>query len=44
MGEIFQNHLQAVLPVTLDGLADENESVRDAKLSADHIFVEYSEV
>ncbi|XP_020166080.1 protein ILITYHIA [Aegilops tauschii subsp. strangulata] len=41
MGAIFQNHLQAVLPAILDGLADENESVRDAALSAGHIFVEY---
>ncbi|KQK13484.1 protein ILITYHIA [Brachypodium distachyon] len=41
MGAIFQNHLQAVLPAILDGLADENESVRDAALSAGHVFVEY---
>ncbi|KAM0871526.1 hypothetical protein ACQ4PT_039331 [Festuca glaucescens] len=41
MGAIFQNHLQSVLPAILDGLADENESVREAALAAGHIFVEY---
>ncbi|TVU45340.1 hypothetical protein EJB05_04825 [Eragrostis curvula] len=41
LGGVFQNHLQAVLPAILDGLADENESVRDAALSAGHVFVEH---
>ncbi|KAJ8498675.1 hypothetical protein OPV22_009227 [Ensete ventricosum] len=41
LGVIFQNYLQIVLPAILDGLADENESVRDAALSAGHVFVEH---
>uniref|UniRef100_A0A0D9VYB3 TOG domain-containing protein n=1 Tax=Leersia perrieri TaxID=77586 RepID=A0A0D9VYB3_9ORYZ len=41
LGGVFQNYLQAVLPAILDGLADENESVRDAALSAGHVFVEH---
>ncbi|KAK1290119.1 hypothetical protein QJS10_CPB18g01878 [Acorus calamus] len=41
LGVIFQNYLQLVLPAILDGLADENESVRDAALSAGHVFVEH---
>ncbi|XP_008796399.2 protein ILITYHIA [Phoenix dactylifera] len=41
LGVMFQNYLQVVLPAILDGLADENESVRDAALSAGHIFVEH---
>ncbi|KAJ0966557.1 hypothetical protein J5N97_023474 [Dioscorea zingiberensis] len=40
-GIMFQNYLQLVLPAILDGLADENESVRDAALSAGHVFVEH---
>ncbi|KAM0941961.1 putative armadillo-like helical, translational activator Gcn1, TOG domain-containing protein [Dioscorea sansibarensis] len=40
-GIMFQNYLQQVLPAILDGLADENESVRDAALSAGHVFVEH---
>lgn len=41
LGDVFQNYLQLVLPAILDGLADENESVRDAALSAGHVFVEH---
>uniref|UniRef100_A0A0E0KIC1 TOG domain-containing protein n=1 Tax=Oryza punctata TaxID=4537 RepID=A0A0E0KIC1_ORYPU len=41
LGGVFQNYLQVVLPAILDGLADENESVRDAALSAGHVFVEH---
>nr|TKS17861.1 translational activator GCN1 [Populus alba] len=41
LGVQFQNYLQQVLPATLDGLADENESVRDAALGADHVLVEH---
>lgn len=41
LGVIFQNYLQQVLPAILDGLADENESVRDAALSAGHVLVEH---
>ncbi|XP_073041088.1 protein ILITYHIA [Primulina eburnea] len=37
----FQKYLQLVLPAILDGLADENESVRDAALSAGHVLVQY---
>ncbi|GAB4855804.1 eIF-2-alpha kinase activator GCN1 [Ancistrocladus abbreviatus] len=41
LGVEFQNYLQQVLPAILDGLADENESVRDAALSAGHVLVEH---
>ncbi|MQL85382.1 hypothetical protein Taro_017909, partial [Colocasia esculenta] len=41
LGVMFQNYLQQVLPAILDGLADENESVRDAALCAGHVFVEH---
>ncbi|RVX11358.1 Protein ILITYHIA [Vitis vinifera] len=41
LGLQFQNYLQQVLPAILDGLADENESVRDAALSAGHVLVEH---
>ncbi|KAG0555734.1 hypothetical protein KC19_11G000200 [Ceratodon purpureus] len=41
LGPVFQKYLQKVLPAILDGLADENESVRDAALSAGHILVEH---
>lgn len=41
LGPTFQKYLQRVLPAILDGLADENESVRDAALSAGHVFVEH---
>ncbi|XP_078427732.1 putative protein kinase regulator ILITHYIA [Wolffia australiana] len=41
LGPTFQNYLQQVLPAILDGLADENESVRDAALCAGHVFVEH---
>ncbi|XP_073011814.1 protein ILITYHIA isoform X1 [Typha latifolia] len=41
LGVMFQNYLQVVLPAILDGLADENESVRDAALCAGHVFVEH---
>ncbi|KAJ6871119.1 hypothetical protein NC652_036708 [Populus alba x Populus x berolinensis] len=41
LGVQFQNYLQQVLPATLDGLADENESVRDAALGAGHVLVEH---
>ncbi|KAL0298568.1 UNVERIFIED_CONTAM: protein ILITYHIA, partial [Sesamum radiatum] len=41
LGVQFQNYLQQVLPAILDGLADENESVRDAALSAGHVLVEH---
>ncbi|XP_057471002.1 protein ILITYHIA [Actinidia eriantha] len=41
LGTQFQNYLQQVLPAILDGLADENESVRDAALSAGHVLVEH---
>lgn len=37
---MFQSYLPRVLPAILDGLADENESVRDAALSAGHVLVE----
>ncbi|KAG6752975.1 hypothetical protein POTOM_043019 [Populus tomentosa] len=40
LGVQFQNYLQQVLPAILDGLADENESVRDAALGAGHVLVE----
>ncbi|KAJ6865023.1 hypothetical protein NC651_035552 [Populus alba x Populus x berolinensis] len=38
---LFKNYLQQVLPVTLDGLADENESVCDAALGVGHVLVEH---
>ncbi|PPD70698.1 hypothetical protein GOBAR_DD32423 [Gossypium barbadense] len=41
LGAQFQNYLQLVLPAILDGLADENESVRDAALGAGHVLVEH---
>ncbi|VVB09087.1 unnamed protein product [Arabis nemorensis] len=39
LGAQFQNYLQLVLPVILDGLTDENESVGDAALDAGHVLV-----
>ncbi|KAI3785034.1 hypothetical protein L1987_44143 [Smallanthus sonchifolius] len=41
LGVQFQNYLSQVLPSILDGLADENESVREAALGAGHILVEH---
>jgi hypothetical protein len=41
LGPVFQQYLQQVLPAILDGLADENESVRDVALSAGHVLVEH---
>ncbi|CAK7341235.1 unnamed protein product [Dovyalis caffra] len=41
LGVQFQNYLQQVLPAILDGLADENESVRDAALGSGHVLVEH---
>lgn len=41
LGPTFQKYLPRVLPAILDGLADENESVRDAALGAGHVFVEH---
>ncbi|XP_054802732.1 protein ILITYHIA isoform X2 [Prosopis cineraria] len=41
LGVQFQNYLQQVLPAIRDGLADENESVRDAALGAGHVLVEH---
>ncbi|XAR48876.1 hypothetical protein NMG60_11031843 [Bertholletia excelsa] len=41
LGVQFQNYLPQVLPAILDGLADENESVRDAALSSGHVLVEH---
>eukprot|EP00250_Pteridium_aquilinum_P013931 c21667_g1_i1 orf=228-8111(+) len=41
LGPMFQKYLPRVLPAILDGLADENESVRDAALGAGHVFVEH---
>ncbi|KAG6388178.1 hypothetical protein SASPL_153377 [Salvia splendens] len=41
LGVQFQKYLQQVLPAILDGLADENESVREAALSAGHVLVEH---
>ncbi|ONI05050.1 hypothetical protein PRUPE_6G353600 [Prunus persica] len=41
LGVQFQNYLQQVLPSILDGLADENESVREAALGAGHVLVEH---
>lgn len=40
LGVEFQNYLQQVLPAILDGLSDENESVRDAALGAGHVLVD----
>lgn len=40
IGPSFENHLQRVLPAILDGLADENEVVRDAAMSAGRVFVD----
>nr|GME07932.1 eIF-2-alpha kinase activator GCN1 isoform X21 [Ipomoea batatas] len=41
LGVPLQNYLQQVLPAIIDGLADENESVRDAAHAAGHVLVEY---
>eukprot|EP00897_Mesotaenium_endlicherianum_P004938 jgi/Mesen1/4472/ME000228S03455 len=41
LGAMFQKHLPVVLPAILDGLADENESVREAALAAGHVLVEH---
>jgi HEAT repeat protein len=41
LGVQFQNYLQQVLPAILDGLSDENESVREAALGAGHVLVEH---
>ncbi|EPS66179.1 hypothetical protein M569_08598, partial [Genlisea aurea] len=41
LGVQFQNYLQQILPAILDGLADENESVREVALSAGHVLVEH---
>ncbi|XP_062006271.1 protein ILITYHIA [Rosa rugosa] len=41
LGVQFQNYLQQVLPAIIDGLADENESVREAALGAGHVLVEH---
>lgn len=41
LGIQFQKYLHQVLPAILDGLADENESVRDAALGAGHVLVEH---
>ncbi|KAG8380391.1 hypothetical protein BUALT_Bualt06G0010500 [Buddleja alternifolia] len=41
LGVQFQKYLQQVLPAIIDGLADENESVREAALSAGHVLVEH---
>ncbi|KAK4487622.1 hypothetical protein RD792_005728, partial [Penstemon davidsonii] len=41
LGVKFQKYLQQTLPAILDGLADENESVREAALSSGHVLVEH---
>nr|GMC76380.1 eIF-2-alpha kinase activator GCN1 isoform X17 [Ipomoea batatas] len=41
LGVQLHNYLQQVLPAIIDGLADENESVRDAAYGAGHVLVEY---
>lgn len=41
LGPTFQKYLPRVLPAILDGLSDENESVRDAALGAGHVLVEH---
>ncbi|KAM1125616.1 hypothetical protein ACFX1Q_040905 [Malus domestica] len=41
LGVQFHNYLQQGLPAILDGLADENESIREAALGAGHILVEH---
>lgn len=40
MPEAFQSHLDEVLPAILDGLADENEGVREASMSAGRTLVD----
>lgn len=40
MCDTFQSHLNEVLPCILDGLADENEGVRDASMSAGRTLVD----
>jgi hypothetical protein len=40
-GKIVQYLSFSALHLLLSGLADENESVRDAALSAGHVFVEH---
>ncbi|KAG7585713.1 PapD-like superfamily [Arabidopsis thaliana x Arabidopsis arenosa] len=41
LGAQFEKCLQLVLPAILNGLAHENESVRDAALGAGHVLVEH---
>ncbi|KAM7250092.1 hypothetical protein ACFE04_021975 [Oxalis oulophora] len=41
LGVQFQKYLPQVLPSILDGLSDENESVREAALGAGHVLVEH---
>lgn len=40
LGELFEAHLVEALACVLEGLADEDEPVRDAALSAGRVFVE----
>ncbi|GMH32908.1 hypothetical protein BSKO_00742 [Bryopsis sp. KO-2023] len=40
MCDTFQTHLDAVLPLILDGLADENEGVREAAMAAGKTLVD----
>lgn len=40
LGADYQTHLAAILPPILDGLADENEAVRDAAMGAGRQMVE----